>query len=246
MPVRILYAGDSPVGGAANYLLGILGSLRVYVKHLPPSEKMTASLLKKNWDLIILSDYSAKQISSACQKQILQQTKEGCGLLMIGGWGSFSGPFGKWKGSLLETVLPVICKAGDDRTNFPGGASVCLKNSGSFLKSRWFQNTPAICGMNHVFPKSNSKILLTAKKILSDGKKIRFDSKEYPLLIVSQNQTNRVAALTTDLAPHWCGGLVDWGTTTEKLPVNSKIQVQVGNYYIAFVSSLLFWLIRKK
>ncbi len=35
--MRVFYAGDSPVGGAANYLRGVLREMKARVTHLPPS-----------------------------------------------------------------------------------------------------------------------------------------------------------------------------------------------------------------
>lgn len=238
--LSVLYAGDSPVGGAANYLLGILKAIPANVIHLPPSKKMTEKILSRKFDVIIFSDYSRSQVSDKCQAVILEKIREGAGFLMIGGWGSFSGPFGKWKGSLIESVLPVTCKNGDDRTNFPGAASLVPKVKHAILSGISFDYSPAICGMNEIYPKKKSRVVLAVRKIFSNGRKISLDKKEYPLLIVDEN--NRAAALATDLAPHWCGGLVDWGSPTKKLRVNSRIRIQVGASYIRFVSSLVSWL----
>lgn len=243
MGIKVLYAGDSPVGGAANYLLGILKKMNAAVTHVAPSEKISKKVFKKNFDVIIFSDYSKNQVDRVTEEAVLKQVREGAGFLMIGGWGSFSGPFGGWKGSKIEKILPVKCKGGDDRTNFPGGASLSLKDSRGFLDSKWFEKTPAICGMNEIIPDSSAETVLTARRILSNGKKIEFDRREYPLLVLRENAfAGRTAALTTDLAPHWCGGLVDWGIQTLKIKVTPKIQIQIGNYYFSFVSSLLSWL----
>lgn len=241
-PMRVFYAGDSPVGGAANYLLGVLKFMKARVTHLPPSEKLKPSFLTPRYDVIILSDYAAAQTPLVSQKKIAGQVQKNAGLLMIGGWGSYSGPFGGWRGSLIEKLLPVTCKKSDDRVNFPGGASLVLKSTGGFLSSKIFREMPAICGLNEIVPKDQGKVLLAARKILSDGYQVRLETKTYPLLVTGRNSERRVAALATDLAPHWCGGLVDWGTKALKLPVTPKIQIQVGNYYIEFISSLVRWL----
>lgn len=242
MSIKVLYCGDSPVGGAANYLLGVLHSMRARVVHLPPAEKLRPAHLRQDYDVIIFSDYSKSQVDAVSERLVTAQVESGAGFLMIGGWGSYSGPFGGWKGSLIEKLLPVVCKNFDDRTNFPGGASVVLKKSYGFLKAQAFKQTPAICGLNSIHPKSDSKTLLAARQIISNGKKIRLASKEYPLLVVDSQPDRRVAALATDLAPHWCGGLVDWGNKTLKLSVTPRLQIQVGNDYVQFISSLLRWL----
>ena len=240
--VKVLYAGDSPVGGAANYLLGVLKFMKADVTHVPPAQKMPARLFKKKYDVILLSDYSHKKLLPGTEEALVRQVKAGAGLLMVGGWGSFSGPFGGWRGSLIETVLPVSCSAKDDRLNFPGGASVGKNSAHQSIKNINLNYAPVICGMNRVIPRKKSKVVLHARKNLSNGKKIRLDSSKHPLLIVSEKKGLKTAAFTCDFAPHWCGGLVDWGKTTLRLPVNPKIQIQVGDYYVRLISGLIAWL----
>ncbi len=239
--MKILYAGDSPVGGAANYLLGVLGSMKARVTHLPPSEKLTRKILSERFDAILLSDFSRKNLPADAEKLLVKQVQSGTGLMMIGGWGSFSGPFGGWKGSQVEKLLPVSCLNRDDRTNFTGGASAGLVSPHPSVKGVSFSQAPVICGMNLVLPKKNSKLVLAARRILSDGKKARLESKAFPLLVTG-NAGGRTAAFTTDFAPHWCGGLVDWGGDTQTLPVNSKIRIQVGKRYVQLITSLVSWL----
>jgi uncharacterized membrane protein len=234
---RVLYAGDSPVGGAANYLLGILGSLPITYKHIPPSQMLTASDFKHSWNVIILSDFSRKNLTLDAERLLEKQVQNGTGLLMVGGWGSFSGPFGKWKGSRVERLLPVLCRAQDDRLNFPGGAIVHQKAKHEMFKNFTFQHPPVICGLNQIEPKKDSREILVVREIDTDHLKLK---REYPLLVVSSRL--KTAALATDLAPHWCGGWVDWGTKRRNLAVNSKIQVEVGDRYVDFVASLVNWL----
>lgn len=236
--MRVLYAGDSERGGPANYLLGILRYNRARITHVPPSRKLSSSLFKDRFDVIVLSDFSKKNTPAASEKAILSQTEKGCGLLMVGGWGSFSGPFGGWRGSKIETLLPVRCLAHDDRLNFPGGAHIILKRKHSLFDALNFKDPPVICGVNQIRPQKNSNVLLKARRIK--------DQKEFPLLIINSNPERRIAAFTTDLAPHWCGGLVDWGSRRMRLKVTGKIQVEVGDQYVQFVSSLLRWLARIK
>ena len=235
--MRILYAGDSPAGGPANYLLGILGGMKADVTHLPPDKILKPALLRRRFDGIILSDFSAKNVPATSQKIIARQVDEGTGLLMVGGWGSFSGPFGGWRGSLIEKLLPVSCLNRDDRIHLPGGAHLLEKRKHSMFRGLSFKNPPVICGLNRVRPKSPAAVLLTANANSPDVWGI-----EYPLLIIDPNPFKRVAAFATDFAPHWCGGMVDWGTKRLKLPVKNKIEIEVGDRYVRFVSSLIQWL----
>ncbi|MBI4116076.1 MAG: hypothetical protein HY447_05865, partial [Candidatus Omnitrophica bacterium] len=193
--------------GPANYLLGILGKLKASFLHIPPSKTLNPSFLKRRFDAIILSDFSKTHVPSISEKMIAQQVEEGTGFLMIGGWGSFSGPFGRWKGSLIEKILPVSCLGRDDRLNFPGGALIVPKKKHRALQSISFGRPPVICGLNRIKPKRNSLTLLSARRIVTTGNahRIALEKTEFPLLVVDRDPRKRIAALTTDLAPHWCG-----------------------------------------
>ena len=239
--MKILYAGDSEAGGSANYLLGILQSLRAEVVHIPPSQKLSPSLFKKRFDAILLSDFPRKQTPASSEQAILDQAAEGSGFLMIGGWGSFSGPFGGWRGSLIEKLLPVTCLNRDDRIHLPGGAWILKGDSPpkrgqspALFQSLDFKNPPVICGLNQIRPKKNGLVLLSAKRLQ--------DRKNFPLLVIDRNPARRIATLATDLAPHWSGGLLDWGKKRIKLPVRKGIQIEVGDFYVRFVTNLIKWL----
>ncbi len=238
--MKILYAGDSQVGGAANYLLGVLGWMKADLVHVPPSEKLPVSLVKKNFDAILLSDFSRKNLPADSEQVIAEKVGAGMGLMMIGGWGSFSGPFGGWKGSRIEKILPVSCLGKDDRTNFPGGAVVRLAQPHASVRGVSFQKAPVICGMNRVLPRKNSRTVLEVRRVLSNGRKVKLEKTGLPLLVTGTH--TRTAAFTADFAPHWCGGLVDWGSKTLKLPVNSRIQIQVGDGYARLIASIVTWL----
>ncbi len=237
--MKVLYAGDSPPGGAANYLLGILNYLKTDLLHFPPGVSLPQDVFKDFWDVIIFSDYKCDNVPYAVQKKIVQQVHAGTGFWMIGGWASFTGLNAGWKNSLIESILPVKCLAKDDRRNFFSGAVIQSKSKNTILKKLSFEISPVICGLNKVLVKKDSQLILSAQLI---GKKGMLIDKEYPLLIINKNKQIKTMALTTDLAPHWCGGLVDWGNRRQSLSVNKDISVEVGNFYIRFVSSLLDWL----
>ena len=63
-----------------------------------------------------------------------------------------------------------------------------------------------------------------------------------PLLVVRETRHSRSAALTTDLAPHWVGPLVDWGServTAQHPPAEG---IEVGSLYVQFIEQLVGWL----
>ncbi|HLD69613.1 MAG TPA: glutamine amidotransferase [Candidatus Omnitrophota bacterium] len=249
-PMKILYAGDGGEGGPANYLLGILTSLKADYLHIPPSVKMNPELLKKTFDAIILSDYSRSLMPQECQEIVTEKVLKGAGLLMIGGWASFSGPFGGWRNSIIEGLLPVGCSDRDDRVSLPGGALIRVHTPHPMFDSFTFSHSPVLCGLNEVTVRKNSHTLLTARKIQQerapDGAvTLALDSKDYPLLVIDESNHKRTAAFTTDVAPHWCGGLIDWGSERQSIAINPKIRIEAGNLYIQFFSLLLRWLTRQ-
>lgn len=231
--MKILYAGDSPVGGAANYLLGVLKLLKAETTHLAPDQVLTPSLLKNRYDGIVLSDFSKRKVPVASERAILRQVEKGTGLLMVGGWASFSGPYGGWKGSLVEEILPVTCLGRDDRLHIPSGAWMVPKAGHSMFRSLSFKDSPVIVGLNEVRPKKESRVVLEA-----ETKK----GRRHPLLIIGEKGAGKTAAFTTDLAPHWCGGLLDWGGRHVTIPVHDRIPIEVGTHYLRFVTSILKWL----
>ena len=240
---KILYCGDSPLGGPANYLLGLLRYHGYQTLHIAPGQKLSPKNLSKDIRGIIFSDYSRDKVSEPCQKIIEQRVSEGTGFLMVGGWGSFSGPFGHWKGSRIERILPVFCSAKDDRLNFPGGALILPAQKASEIFGKLsFSKSPAICGINEVRPKTASKIILTLRPVLNENGRVKLSARKFPFLVVDSSPQKRVGALTTDFAPHWCGGFVDWGGKTIKIKVSGNIGIEIGSQYAQFAGQLLKWL----
>lgn len=239
---RILYAGDSPAGGPANYLLAILGTLNCEFRHVPPGERLSAADIHRS-DALVLSDYGRSGLGAGAEESIIELVeKRAGGLLMVGGWGSFTGLRAGWKGSEVERLLPVNCLARDDRRNIPTGLLVRRRLAHAVLKGLPSSGYPVLCGLNELKVKPGSKLVLSAAVLKNGPVGVSFDRREYPLLVVSSS--NRTAALATDLAPHWCGGFVDWGKRRVTLPVCGDIRVEIGHYYLRFVQNLLLWLVK--
>ena len=61
----------------------------------------------------------------------------------------------------------------------------------------------------------------------------------HPLLVVGQHGQGRTAAIATDVAPHWVGGLVDWGDDRVTGQGDGADDVEVGDLYAQFWRQLL-------
>ncbi len=241
--MKLLFAGET-IGGSANYYMGVLNSMKARVTHVPSSNALRPSDISASHDAFILSDFSRENMSAAAEKKIAERVARGAGLMMIGGWGSFSGPFGRWRGSLIETLLPVRCAKGDDRVNYPQGAYPVLRRKHAIVSGLSWKRPPMFCGLNRFSAKPQSVTVLEARPVEARAQsalRLQF-ARAVPFLVVHSDPKIRTAALATDLAPHWCGGLVDWGAKRFKLRVNSRIRVEVGSGYVRFISGMVRWL----
>jgi uncharacterized membrane protein len=116
----------------------------------------------------------------------------GGGLVMVGGYLTFSGIDGKarWAGTSVEAVLPVTISSIDDRVEAPAGAEPEVRMGGHAvvegLPDRW----PALLGYNRVTPRAGADV------VVSVGPD--------PLIAVGSAGRGRSAAFTSDCGPHWC------------------------------------------
>jgi len=62
-----------------------------------------------------------------------------------------------------------------------------------------------------------------------------------PLLVVGQFGRGRTAAFTSDVAPHWVGGLVDWGDRRVKAQAPGAGDIEVGNWYAELFTRMVCW-----
>ena len=122
----------------------------------------------------------------------------GGGLLMVGGYMSFSGIEGKARYGLspLADVLPVEVGPGDDRVERPEGvAPVC--SADHFVSVGLEGSWPPLLGWNRVRTRSKGCVLAFCD--------------DDPLLVVGAFGAGRVAAFASDLAPHWAPpGFLGW------------------------------------
>ena len=114
----------------------------------------------------------------------------GGGLLMIGGYMSFSGYEGKarYQGTALASVLPVEMLGYDDRVETPSGA-VPVRVGEHPVTADLDQRWPALLGYNRVKPKAGATVLASCG--------------DDPVLVVGSHGSGRTAAFTSDCSPHW-------------------------------------------
>lgn len=237
---QLLYCGDDNLRQSARYLYGVLKYLGYTLTYVPSRQPLTSRYLPGKYEAIILSDYPGRMIIPAVQQKLVQEVAGGTGLLMIGGWGSFHGYDGDYHCSKLAKVLPVRCLSGDDRVNCTQGAMIIPARQASPLyRGLQFAKGPLIGGYNKVQPKKGSRVLLNVRELQIDLPKLRLAKKEYPLLVTAKYGMGRTAGYMSDLAPHWSGGLVDWGKKKIKIKNISGHFMEVGQYYVQFIHALV-------
>jgi len=251
MVIRALYAGDGPAKGTGGYLISVMKRSGIDYDHFPPSRisEIPSSLNQlSKYDVIILSDVPSSSLGKKRMNSLKEYVGDGGGLGMIGGWESFTGLIGNYKGTPVEEVLPVSCMPSDDRVNDSNGFKIIRKRNHPILEGLPGYDSPTVCGYNKVVPKGGSEILLTLKRIepiLAENRMtdrvdgIRLDEEEHPLLIVHRYKKGKSSAFTTDIAPHWVGGLVDWGSN--RIRIEGR---ELGDKYIQFLYQMLRWLAR--
>jgi uncharacterized membrane protein len=250
----ILYLGDTSLDSAAGYLAGVLSNHELDFDYVPSHDRLSSDQVAGDRRLFILSDYPAEQMSLPVQHELLKKVDSGAGLLMIGGWESFCGLGGNWAGTPVSQALPVEISTGDDRVNYDQVALLEQQTEHPILDGLpWDQHPPAIGGYNRLRVKPNGQCLLNVvlhSVSCSDGV-FRFEAGTTdPMLVVGKYGSGRTAALATDLAPHWVGPLVDWGTENHPSPsgtgrkaaqAEGAEEVETGCLYDRFVFQLVSW-----
>jgi uncharacterized membrane protein len=243
---RILYLGDTHLRDAAAYLSGLLSHWGWDFDYLPSDQRPNRSQWQQDYGLFILSDYPAANFGAADHKTLLDRVANGAGLLMIGGWESFHGVGGDWDGTPLGKALPVEISRADDRRNCDRPVLVRQVIEHSITRDLpWGERPPVVGGFNQVRPKPDAQVLLEAcifDAKCTGGEQFTFQLAErHPLLVAGQWKIGRTAALMTDVAPHWVGPLVDWGTPRVAAQAPNANAVEVGGYYAQLLRQLLEW-----
>lgn len=242
MKKRILFLGEGPLDGPARYLAGILKWANFAYDHCGDQEPIFAEWFQRHYDAFVLSDYRHSSFTKAAERWLVDRVRTGAGLLMIGGWASFTGLVGRYKGSAIESLLPVRCIEGDDRVNWISvAANPLFRGPGKILKGLDWENAPVVCGFHRIEVKRKARVILSLRDLhLKLGKPAL--GRAHPLLVVGKAERGRTAAFLSDCAPHWAGGLVDWGKERVPVRLQPKISIEVGDQYLKFFARLLRWI----
>jgi len=126
---------------------------------------------------------------------------QGGGLMMLGGWSSFSGHMGKgaWGRTCMAEVLPVECLATDDLIESSEGYEIVVRNSRHpITKGLPWRRFQPILGYNETRPKPNTDVLVEVKEA------------GHPLIACHGYGQGRVAVYTSDPVPHWGHNFSRW------------------------------------
>jgi hypothetical protein len=237
----VLYAGDDRLTSAAAYLSGVMTHCRIPFDYVPSASSLAADILRTGRRLLILSDFPARHIPSRMMTNIQTQIREGMGLLMIGGWQSFHGREGEYNATPIEEALPVSCGREDDRVNCCHGLVPIPRGTHAVTRGLPWKMPPVICGYNRVLPREDSDVVMSLRQLRMTRDKAVFGKEKIPLLIFGEYGKGKTAALATDLAPHWVGGLVDWGEKRIGMRAAGANAVEVGEHYVKLVANIINW-----
>ena len=192
-------------GGSFLSALELAGHAVTYIRGHEVSLRFPTSLDELGgYDVVVISDIGANSFlltddvflrseqSVNRLKLLVDYVRRGGGLVMIGGYLSFSGIDGRarYGASPLADVLPVHMLDHDDRVETPEGvappghrARPCQRSRGPV--GEW----PIVLGYNQLVAKADAQVLA---QVGSD-----------PLLAVASVGKGRSVAFASDCAPHW-------------------------------------------
>lgn len=192
----------------ADSFINALSSRGVHVTQMMAHEAPSAFPFDASgldgYDVVVLSDIGANSFllppetwlhgqSRPNRLQVLADwVRGGGGLLMAGGYLSFSGFEAKahFHRTPIEDVLPVLIAAVDDRVEAPQGAKPSVVADGHSVVHGVMSPWPELLGYNRVELKDGAELIASI-----DG----------DVLIAGQDVgAGRAAVWTSDIGPHWC------------------------------------------
>jgi uncharacterized membrane protein len=192
--------------GATEMIKGLqkLGhSVTFMPNHVASSDFPTTLKDLQAYDAIILSDIGSntllihpdtfkksQSMNNRCEL-IAEYVRKGGGLMMVGGYMSFSGIDGKarYQRTVLKDVLPVEMVEGDDRVEAPQGVTPKILNA----------KHPVFSGIKGTFPKFLGYNQLKAK----EGSSVLATVGDDVFMAVAETGKGRSAAFASDCGPHW-------------------------------------------
>jgi len=183
----------------------------VIENHVAPTQFPETAEALGRYSAIILSDIGANTLllhpktwlrsEPAANKldAIAQYVRSGGGLIMAGGYLTFTGfeAKGCWKDTVVEACLPVRLSASDDRREHPEGIVGQIVKPAHPVLNGVTGPLPALLGYNRVTLAPGSELLAT---VGGD-----------PLIALAEVGKGRSAVFTSDVSPHWCpADFVNW------------------------------------
>ncbi len=245
---RIAYLGDGTLPGPASYLAGIMQHSGLDYVHVPSAAPPDPGVFDSAVGLYVLSDYPAENLGRMHMRQLCERVADGAGLLMLGGWKSYHGHGGDYDRTPLAELLPVRISNQDDRRNWAQLILVRALGPHPITAGLPFELPPSIGGYNELEPAPGATVVLRGERyrVACAGAEVVLQlDGDFPLLILDEgvpgsSGPGRRACLATDVAPHWVGGLVDWGDVRVCVSVAGG-SIEVGNHYVQLFRNLLVW-----
>ena len=241
-PERILFAGDGVLSGAAACAASVILAEGFGLTHIPSDTIFPDNLDLSTFSLIILSDYHANNIGETAQRALVARVNNGATLLMIGGFLSFAGADRCYNKSLIATILPVVLSQDDDRRNVPQGIVPFPAGGDTPFTHLDWSTPPVICGYNAIEPRAEATIHLFGMPLVltydNSGFIPSMGDESIPLCMSHSTGTGKTVALAFDLAPHWIGGMIDWGKERRTIDQAGR-PVEMGTGYYDFVKTLI-------
>lgn len=171
--------------------------------HLVPTQFPDTAEALSEYDVVILSDIGANSLQLSPQVfERFQPGRDrlavlrtwvagGGGLMMIGGYLSFSGFQARaaFRQTALAAVLPVTMLGEDDRVETPAGTAPVVVEPAHPALGGCGDAWPSLFGHNRVVAKEGAQVLATI-----DGD---------PLVALDAYHGGRCAVFTSDCSPHW-------------------------------------------
>jgi uncharacterized membrane protein len=120
--------------------------------------------------------------------------RDGGGLMMLGGWLSFSGAkeTGGWRRTCMAEALPVNCLMGEDLVESSAGFTAdVLQPDHPVVRGLPWEQFPPIFGYNELIPKQDARVLARVKET------------GHPLVVAGRYGKGRILVYSSDPAPHW-------------------------------------------